>query len=194
MPGLAPGPHVALLEQALDVEAAGQRALLAGDRGSAAPLLLAASGHYLASFDCAPPGSWGRLIGALKAAVLAGDGADLAGQCLARLDGAVMSAPAGYATAIAHLVRGDDAAAVAATESMRAGDGAFVRAADAIGALGRGDGDGYAAACRAIVADFAAREEHLTGVAIADTAAMLEVLARPRGLACRPDSPLMPPP
>ena len=40
--------------------------------------------------------------------------------------------------------------------------------------------------------DFAAREAHLTGVPIADTAVMLETLAVPRRMACRPASPLVP--
>jgi hypothetical protein len=43
----------------------------------------------------------------------------------------------------------------------------------------------------AIVADFEGRDEHLTGVPIADTALMLERLAG--GLASRPASPLLPP-
>jgi uncharacterized protein len=43
------------------------------------------------------------------------------------------------------------------------------------------------------VADFETREEHLTGVPIADTALVLERLAEPRGLAVYPLSPLLPP-
>ena len=69
---------------------------------------------------------------------------------------------------------------------MRAGSPAFGRAADAIEALAGGDAEAYAAAVRAIVADFEAREEHLTGVPVADTALMLERLAEPRGLAAHP--------
>ncbi len=75
---------------------------------------------------------------------------------------------------------------------MRAGDEAFGRTADALAALVHGDRDAYAAAVAAIVADFAAREDHLTGVAFADTAVMLERLAAPRGMAARPASSLMP--
>jgi hypothetical protein len=93
---------------------------------------------------------------------------------------------------MAALVEGDDDAATIAATGMRGGDAAFARAADAVAALAARDRDGYAAACRAIVADFEVRTAHLTGVPIADTAAMFEVLAAARGMACHPDSRLMP--
>jgi len=44
----------------------------------------------------------------------------------------------------------------------------------------------YEAALHQIVADFAAREQHLSGVAIADTALVLERLAAGRGMAVEP--------
>ena len=75
---------------------------------------------------------------------------------------------------------------------MREGSEAFGRAAEAIDALAAGDGERYAAAVRAIVSDFEQRSEHLTGVAFADTALMLERLAEPLGLAARPSSPVLP--
>ena len=46
----------------------------------------------------------------------------------------------------------------------------------------------------AIVADFEGRDEHLTGVAIADTALMFVRLAEARGMAFRPSSRLLPEP
>jgi hypothetical protein len=70
--------------------------------------------------------------------------------------------------------------------------GAFARTATALRALADGDGPAYAEAVAAIEADFAARDEHLTGVAIADTAVMLELIARERGLGAQLDSPLVP--
>ena len=89
-------------------------------------------------------------------------------------------------------MQGDDELALSAVARMREGGEAFARTADAIVALARGDGEAYTTAVTAIVEDFAARESHLTGVPIADTAVMLERLARPRGLAARPLSALMP--
>jgi len=43
-----------------------------------------------------------------------------------------------------------------------------------------------------LVDDFAAREAHLSGVAVADTALVLERLAAQRGLAAGIQSPLLP--
>ena len=42
------------------------------------------------------------------------------------------------------------------------------------------------------MADFEARDQHLSGVAIADTALVLERLAEPRGMAAHPAGPLVP--
>jgi hypothetical protein len=77
---------------------------------------------------------------------------------------------------------------------MRGGSEAFDRTADAIAALAARDEDVYASALRSIVADFAARDAHLTGVAIADTAMVLEALAQPRGMRQGLESPLLPGP
>ena len=50
----------------------------------------------------------------------------------------------------------------------------------------------YEAALRAIVADFESREQHVTGVPIADTALMAQRIAAGRGMAVEPASPLLP--
>lgn len=187
---LPEGVHADLLREAIAVEGVGHRALLAGDPAYRDALREAAR-LYRASWEAAPPASYGRLIGMLKAAVIAGDGVAEAAYVRDRIVEAE-SAPASYACAMAALVQGDDAAAVEGAAGMRAGSPAFVRAADAIAALARRDGGAYASAVQAIVADFEQRGEHLTGVPIADTALMLERLAAVRGLACRPRSALLP--
>ena len=64
-----------LLLAALTAEREGQRLLLAGRGDRARPYLAAASEAYLASYPLAQPRSWGRLIGAVKAGVLADEGA-----------------------------------------------------------------------------------------------------------------------
>jgi hypothetical protein len=189
---LADGPHLDLLREAIATEGRGQSALLAGDATEARSELLEASGLYRASWELAPPASYGRLIGMLKAAVIAGGGRAEADYARAQLPAGAESPPASYALAIAALVQGDDAAATAAAAGMRSGSPAFGRAADAIAALAARDADRYAAAVGEIVADFEAREEYLTGVPIADTALMLERLAEQRGLACEPASALLP--
>jgi hypothetical protein len=75
---------------------------------------------------------------------------------------------------------------------MAAGGEPFARAGEALGAIAAGDRDRYAAAVAAIVADFEGRSSHLTGVAVADTAMLMEALAAPRGMAVRPRSELIP--
>jgi hypothetical protein len=130
----------------------------------------------------------------LKAAVLAGDGADAAAYARSALGGEGDSPASWYALALAALIVGDDQLAARAAEGMRGGSDAFDRTAEAIAALAARDGGRYAAALEAIVADFEARDEHLTGVPIADTAAVLERLAAERALQTSLESALLPRP
>jgi hypothetical protein len=184
--------HEQLLHDAIRLDGAAQQALLRGDAAHARTLFRAAAERYQASWEAAPPRSYGRLVGMLKAAILWGEGGHAAAYARTALADACDSPPSCYALAIAALVQGDDAAALPAIERMRGGGEAFARTADAMAALVHGDARGYAEAVGAIVADFAARDDHLTGVAFADTAVMLERLAAPRGLAAKPASALMP--
>ena len=103
------------------------------------------------------------------------------------------SPPAWWALALAALAADDDALARRAADGMRSGSDAFGRAADAVAALAGRDRAAYAAAVHAIVADFEARDTHLTGVPIADTALVLERLAERHGVAVHPRSALLPP-
>jgi hypothetical protein len=179
--------------RAIAREGDAHRAALEGDPGAAGAYREAAA-LYRASWESAPPASYGRLVGMLKAAILAGDSDHAARYVQDELAGeSEPSPPAAYALAVAALLTGDDAAAARHADAMRAGSPPFGRAADAIAALADHDGDAYRAAVGTIVADFAARDEHLTGVRIADTAAMLEALATPRGLAAGRADPLLPP-
>lgn len=186
--------HRELLDAALAAEGEGHRALLSGDRDHAAGRLAQAAALYRESWQTAPPRSFGRLVGMLKAAVLAGDAEEEARYTRAEISGdAGDSTASWYALAIAALVEGDDELAERAAAGMEEGSDAFVRAARAVRGLARSDRDEYATAVRAIVADFESRDEHLTGVPIADTALMLECLADRRGMAAEPDSALLPP-
>jgi hypothetical protein len=189
---MSEGDHAALLLEAIALEGQAHRFLLGGNRDAARSLLEQASDRYRASWEVAPPGAFGRLIGMLKARVLAGDAAEAARYAHAQIGAAGSSPPSWYALAIVGLVCGDDDLAARGAAGMRAGSPPFLRAADAIAALAAGDRDLYASAIAAIVEDFAGREQHLTGVPIADTALMLETLAAPRGVASDVDSPLLP--
>lgn len=186
-----------LLRAALAAEAEGYRLLIADAEAEARPHLREASDLYRRSWETAPPDAYGRLIGMLKTAVLAGGGEPEGAYALAELGTEGSSAPGWYAIGLAGLATGDDDLARRAAAEMRAagpGDGAdpFTRTAAAVGALAERDREAYAAAVGAIVADFESRDEHLTGVPIADTALVLERLAARRGLAAAPPSPLLP--
>jgi hypothetical protein len=182
-----------LLREAVGLERAAQQALLRGDAARSRTLFGEAAERYRGSWEAAGPRAFGRLIGLLKASVLSGEGGHAAAYVREALSDGGDSPPASYALALAATIQGDDEAALAAVEGMRASeDAAFNRTADALHALAVGDRDAYAAAVTAIVADFAAREHHLTGVAFADTAVMLERLAARREMAVRPASAVMP--
>ena len=102
------------------------------------------------------------------------------------------SPAAAYARALAALIAQDDEAACRWAARMEGGSDAFDRTAEAIDALARRDGARYAKAVEAIVDDFEQRADHLTGVAIADTALMLQELAARRGIAAGIESPVLP--
>ncbi|MFP5364978.1 MAG: hypothetical protein ACLGI5_19865 [Thermoleophilia bacterium] len=188
------GEHRDLMMAAIKAEGEAHAMLLAGEAQAAAAVYRRAAETYRASWALAPPKSYGRLVGLLKASVLAGNGADAAREVRAILaaDADAAGSPvASYVLAAAALIAGDDEAVAPLADVMQPRGGAFERTATALRALAAGDGEAYAAAAQAIADDFAAREEHLTGVAIADTAIMLEIVARQRGLAAGLESPLV---
>jgi hypothetical protein len=189
------GRHRSLMRSAIEREAEAQRAALAGENASSETAFLEAADAYRRSWELAPPGSYGRLVGMLKAAILGGRGGEAARYTQRALDAAPSDSPtAAYAAAIAALALGQDDQARSHSQAMRAGSEAFDRAASAVDALSRGDHSKYREAVSAIVADFEARQAHLTGVAMADTAAMLERLAAARGMTADLESALLPPP
>ena len=187
-------PHRSLQAAAVAADAAAQRCMMAGDATAATPFLRTSERLYRESWEAAPPGGYGRLVGMLKAAILRGDALAAARYARAALGRTPESPTAAYALALACLADGDDSAASAAAVQMAAGGEAFARTAAALAALATRDEGSYGIALEAVIADFAARDVHLTGVAIADTALVLERLAGARGIARHPRSPLLPPP
>jgi hypothetical protein len=184
--------HRALQAAAVAADAAAQRCLLAGDEGGAEPFLRESERLYRESWEVAPPGGYGRLVGMLKAAILVRDAAGAAAYARAALTAEDASPTADYALALAALAAGDDDVAMHAAARMAAGGEAFARTARALAALARRDEGAYATALAEVIADFERRDLHLTGVAFADTALVLERLADPRGLAQRPSSAVLP--
>ncbi len=181
------------MRAAIERDGDGQRSLIEGDQKAARQAFTAAAELYRRSWEAAPPRSYGRLVGMLKSAILAGGGeaeADYAGIALAQEEDP--SPTASYALAIAALIVGDDDGARQSAARMRAGSEAFGRTSDAIAALAdRGDEE-FAHSLRAIVEDFSKREQFLTNVPVADTALMLEQLAERRGMSAEVESPLLP--
>jgi hypothetical protein len=174
------------LDAALAAEREAYESHLAGRPDPA--LYARARDAYLASHAETGPQSWGRLIGALKMAVLAGDGAvRVATEAMDETAG-VAGPSAAYARALAAVILGEPPD----TSAMEAAGDAFARTGRALHALAGGEAAAYGTALDEIVNDFAAREQHLSGVRVADTAMVLERLAEARGMAVHPASELVP--
>jgi hypothetical protein len=188
-----PRKHQELLTEAIEREGKAQQDLIDGDLAAARTEFREVSELYRQSWEAAHARAFGRLVGMLKAAVLAGGGAEQASYARAALGGADPESPtANYARAIAALIAGDDEDAQAWAARMSAAPDAFARTGEAILALAAHDDVRYASALEAIVRDFERRTEHLTGVAIADTALMLEALAARRGMRAGIESEVLP--
>ena len=178
---------------AVERDGSAQQALLAGDAAAARVRFAEAAELYRQSWVEAPPSAYGRLVGMLKSAVLAGGGdseALYARDALADAD--PESVTAAYARGLAALILGEDAEAEAWAGRMLRGGEAFARTAEAITGIAASDRGRYEAALTAIVRDFESRTEHLTGVAIADTALLLATLAARRGIVAAVEIPVLP--
>jgi hypothetical protein len=176
---------------------AGLALLMQGRSEEAAGWLARAAERYRESFEDAPPGSWGRPIGAVKARVLADDwaGAEQDARWALATGAAESESPIGrYAACLALLVLGRDEEARALAASLRGLADFPADVADAIHALAAGDAAGYEPAVRSVLRSFETREEYLEGIAVADTVLVLQALAARRRLVIGLTSPLLPPP
>jgi hypothetical protein len=170
--------------------------LMAGEGTGAAEWLGRAVERYLQSLDGAPPDSWGRYIGCLKARILAGAWGNAEEEARRTLDaGAADSeSPIGrYAAALAYLVLGEDADARRLADELRIRDDFPNDVGDAVATLAAGtDRLGYIEAIEAVLASFEQRDEYLEDVPVADTVLVLQALAARRELAAELSSPLLP--
>jgi hypothetical protein len=175
---------------------AGLALLMAGRRDQAAEWLARAAERYRESFADAPPGSWGRPIGALKARVLAEDWEAAKDEARFALDaGAAESdSPIGrYAAALGLLVLGDDEEARLHADAIRTRDDFPEAVGDALAYLAAGtDRIGYVEAVEDVLESFESRDEHLEDVPVADTVLVLQALAAKRELEADLSSPLLP--
>jgi hypothetical protein len=183
-----------LVRMAMAASAVGLALLMQGRAGPAARWFVRSADRYRESYPDAPPGSWGRLIGALKARLVAGDGEGArADAAWALAQGPAESeSPIGrYAAVLAALVLGDDEAAGELASSLRAD--AFPRpVAEALAALAAHDAEAYARAAEETLRSFETRDEYLEDLPVADTVLVLEALAEARGIPAGPASPLLP--
>jgi len=165
--------------------AAGVSFLMLGRRDEAHEWLLRAAERYRESWPYAPPGSWGRPIGAMKSRLVAGDleGAqDDARWALEAGAAGSESAIGRYAAALAELTLGEDTSASELAGPLREVESFPPGVIDALVALAARDGVAYDAAIRELLTDFEAREAFLEDTPVADTVIALQALAEPRGL------------
>lgn len=140
--------------------------------------------------------SWGRPIGAIKASLLAGDEAAADEHALWAVEaGAERSeSPIGrYAAALALLVLARWADARHVADSLRERDDFPHDVADALAYISAHDVVGYAEAIDSVVDSFETRTEFLEDARVADTALVLDLLARRRGIELElPESDVLP--
>ena len=154
-----------------------------------------AAARYRESFADAPPGSWGRPIGAVKSLVLAGDwaGAEEAARWALEAGAANSESPiGGYAAALALLVLGDDEHARVPADAIRIRDDFPADVGDALAYLAAHDVVGYTEAVESVLESFEAREEYLEDMPVADTVLVLQALAGRRGIEVELSSALLP--
>jgi tetratricopeptide (TPR) repeat protein len=172
--------------------------LMLGRRDEAAAWFDRAARSWRASFEHAPPNSWGRPIGALKARILADDwvGASEDAHWALGLGAPQAESPVGrYAAVLALLVldRWEDARPIA--NSLHGADGFPEDVADALRMIAAGDDSiGYINAVESVLESFETRDEYLEDVPVADTVLVLQALGARRDLVAELESPLLPPP
>jgi tetratricopeptide (TPR) repeat protein len=174
---------------------AGLALLMQGRPDEAADWFQQAAARYRESFAEAPPGSWGRPIGAIKSLVLAGDwpGAEEAARWALDAGAREAQTPIGrYAAALAALVLGDDVRAREHADAIRTRDDFPQDVGDALAYLAAQDVVGYIEAIEDVLESFAAREDYLEDMPVADTVLVLQALARRRGIEAELSSPLLP--
>ena len=174
---------------------AGLSYLMAGLRDEGEAWLLRAAERYRESWPLAPPDSWGRPLGAIKARLIACDreGADVDARWALEAGASESESPIGrYAAALARLVLNADAEAAEVSATLQGRDDFPAHVADALAALAARDGEAYERAIRALLADFESRDEFLEDTPVADTVLALQLLAQERGLAVALRSRLLP--
>jgi hypothetical protein len=184
-----------LVRAAMAAGGVGLARLMQGRDAEAAGWFTRSAERYRESWPDAPPASWGRLIGALKARVLARDweGAETDARWALEQDSAADGSPIGaYAAMLAHLILGQDSEATQLRGALEDEEAFPAAVAAALSAVARGHAEDYAVAVAAVLGSFEERDEYLEGIPVADTVIVLEALAERRGMATRLSSALLP--
>jgi hypothetical protein len=174
---------------------AGLSLLMQGRPVEAADWFRLAAERYRESFPDAPPGSWGRPIGAIKSLVLADDWPAAEEAARWALDAGVAEAetPIGrYAACLALLVLGRDDETRPVAALLRGRDDFPADVADALAATAAADRQSYFEAVESVLASFETRQEYLEDIPVADTVIVLQALAGRRGISAELASPLLP--
>jgi hypothetical protein len=180
---------------------AGLALLMTGDTDKAREWLARAVERYRESYELAPPGSWGRPIGILKARILLGDwaGAEADAKWTLEQGAADVGSPIGrYAATLALLVLGRDQEARVLADGLRTHDDFPTAVGDALAFIAAQDVIGYIGAIEAVLESFETRENYLEDLPVADTVMVLQALAGrrdpapPPNLAAELSSPLLP--
>jgi hypothetical protein len=169
--------------------------LMAGDTKVAGEWFARAVERYRESFPLAPPGSWGRPIGMLKAQILAGNwsGAEADAAWTLDQEAAESESPIGrYAATLALLVLGRDEEARVLADGLRTHDDFPASVGDTLAFIAAGDPIGYLEAVEAVLESFETRDEYLEDLPVADTVLVLQALAARRDMAAELSSPLLP--
>jgi len=175
--------------------AAGLSLLMLGRRAEADDWLVRAAETYRRSWPDAPPGSWGRPIGAMKARLIAGDvdGGRTDARWALDAGASASESPIGrYAGALAELVLGEDAAAAAIVPTLADAESIPAAVTASLGALAAGDEAGYVIAISDLVTDFEERDAFLEDVPVADTVLAFQALAAERGIVVELRSAVLP--
>lgn len=154
-----------------------------------------AADRWRESYADAPPGSWGRPIGAIKALVIAGDWAgaeDAARWALAAGAGEAESPIGRYAAALACSVLADWEHARIHADTIRIRDDFPHDVGDALATLAAEDVVGYVEAVESVLESFETREEYLEEVPVADTVLVVQAIAARRNMAAELSSQLLP--
>jgi tetratricopeptide (TPR) repeat protein len=169
--------------------------LMIGEDDDARLWLRRAAERYRESYGDAPPRSWGRPIGAIKACILADDWDAAAAAAHWAIDeGAAQSeSPIGrYAAGLALLVLGrwDEARVIA--DGLRTDERFPASVADALAYVAGDDPLGYTEAIESVLESFETRDDYLEDIPVADTVLVLQALARRRGIEVALTSGLLP--